>query len=554
MPLQPYTGTFGKEELLHLLRRSLFGVTVADINLYTGMTLTQVVDELLTFTTDPAPPIKNYWLRDSSGDPDPNLVDPSVPFGTTWVNTPADIDSLGVSRSRRRNSFTSWWMGEIIKQEPNLREKMVLFWKNFLATESRVVSLPESIYQLNQLYRSNCLGNFRSLIFETSIQPGMLIYLNGKVNIAAAPDENYARELMELFTLGEGSGYTETDVQEAARILTGWKVSASENGIPIVASTAFNPNQHDTADKQFSAYFNNTLIQGVSGETGGAEELNALLDMIFTKEDVSKHVCRELYRFFVHSAIDANIEQQVIEELAVTFRNEVGNPDQMKIVMSELLSSAAFFDTSIRGCMVRSPMDFIVGNIRLFKQPFPDPFTQFEALYSNYRDAYTIASISGQDIENPPNVAGWPAFHQFPQFDELWLDTATYPLRKAVYEAISVVGFSTRANLYQTASQNTHNLVDFVDFVSDLSNPSDPDILLQDLTDLLFAVPVSQSVRDQLKQNYLLFGQTVNFYWTLAYDEYIADPSTTDSAAQLVPTILITLILDMQGAAEHHLM
>ncbi len=555
MPLQPYTGTFGKEELLHLLRRSLFGVTVADLNIYSGMTLTQAVDELLTFTTNPPPPVKTYWTDDALGNPDPNLVDPSVPFGSTWVNTPRDLSTISFSGFNRRNSVSRWWMGQIIEQESNLREKMVLFWKSLLVTESLVVSLPEPVYQLNQLFRDNCLGNFRSLIYDTTIAPAMLRYLNGYLNVSAAPDENYARELMELFTLGESAGYVEADVQQAARVLTGWKVRTVDNtGLPIIPFVEFEPNQHDAGDKQFSPYFNSTIVAGVSGTTGGADELNALLDMIFDKEDVSKHVCRELYRFFVHHEIDANVEQNVIEELAITFRNEVGNPNQMRIVMTELLSSTAFFDASIRACMVRSPLDFLVGNIRLFKQPFPDPATQVEALYNNYADVYEVAAFSGQDIDNPPNVAGWPALHQFPQFDQLWLDTATYPVRKLIYEVLSVVGFSTGSNQYQTASMNTANLIDFVDFVGDLSNPSDPDALVQDLADLLFAVPVSQSVRDQLKQNYLLFGQTANFHWTVAYDEYVVNPGTMNTAAQLVPNILAALMLDMQGAAEHHLM
>lgn len=555
MPLTPYTGPFGKPELLHLLRRTLFGVTVADLNHFTGMTLTQVVNELLTYTNNTTPPLKTYWVDDALGNPDPSLVDPNVPWGTTWVTIPRDPLTSNQATFRRRRSFERWWVGNLLNQERNLREKMVLFWQNLLVTESQVISLPEAAYTLNQLLRDNSLGNFRQLMFDVTIDAGMLRYLNGYLNVAVAPDENYARELMELFTLGEGSGYTEDDVQAAARVLTGWKVRQTDINLNLVIPfVEFNPVQHDTNDKQFSPFFNNTVVVGQSGPNAGADELNALLDMIFDKEEVSKHLCRELYRFFVHSEIDANVESNVIESLALTFRNNIGAPNQMEIVMQELLSSQVFFDQNIRACMVRSPLDFIIGNLRLFKQPWPDPNTQFEAMYHMWGQVNDLAAYSGQEIANPPNVAGWPAYYQFPQYDQLWLDTATYAVRKLIYEAITAVGFSTGNNFYDTASQQLDMIIDGVSIVQDLNDPADPDALIQELTDLMFAVPISSSVRDQLKQNYLLFGQTVNYYWTNAYNEYVTNPGTTDPAAQLVPLILLGLLIDLQGAAEHHLM
>lgn len=555
MPLLPYTGAFGKPEQLHLLRRTLFGVTVADLNHFNGMTLVQVVNELLTYTNNTTPPVKAYWVNDILGNPDPSLVDPNVPWNTPWVSIPRDPITNTQATFRRRRSFELWWIGNLVNQEKNLREKMVLFWQNLLATEAQAIALPEPVYTLNQLFRNNSLGNFRQMMYDVSIDAAMLRYLNGYLNVAAAPDENYARELMELFTLGEGSGYIEDDVQAAARVLTGWKVRQLDVNLNLtIPFVEFNNAQHDTNDKQFSSFFGNTVITGQSGPNAGSDELNDLLDMIFAKEEVSKHICRELYRFFVHSDIDANVETNVIEPLALTFRNNATAPDQMKIVLSELLSSEVFFDANIRACMVRSPLDFIIGNLRLFKQPWPDPATQVEAQYFNWGQVHDLAAFSGQEIANPPNVAGWPAYYQYPQFDQLWLDSATYAVRKLIYEAITVVGFSTNNNFYEPASQQTEFKIAGVDFVQDLTDPADPDALIQELSELMFAVPVSQSVRDQLKVNYLLFGQTVNYYWSNAYNEYVTNPNTTDLAAQLVPTILLALLLDLQGAAEHHLM
>ncbi|HRF82399.1 MAG TPA: DUF1800 family protein, partial [Flavobacteriales bacterium] len=123
------------------------------------------------------------------------------------------------------------------------------------------------------------------LIHDVTVEPAMLYYLNGYLNIAAAPDENYARELFELFTLGQGSGYTEADVQAAARVLTGWTFMIENGGTPVLPQTIFFPPNHTATNKQFSAFFNNTLIQGQTGANAGETELNALLDMILANPE-----------------------------------------------------------------------------------------------------------------------------------------------------------------------------------------------------------------------------------------------------------------------------
>lgn len=552
MPLTPYTGPFGRPELIHLLRRSLFGVTTADLAHFNGMTLAQVVDELLTFTNTTTPPLKTYWDLDAGMNPDPSLVDPDVPFGDTWVNTPTDYNAPIDPAGYRISSLLAWWAGNLVHQDRNLREKMTLFWHNHMPTQYFQVFQPESSYGMNQLLRDNCLGNFRQTMYDVSVQPSMLIYLNGYLNINTSPDENYARELLELFTLGQGSGYTEPDVQAAARVLTGWSVQVESGGTPILAQTLFIPFFHETADKQFSAFFNNTVIAGQSGPGAGAAELNALLDMIFDKDEVSLHVCRELYRFFVKGEITAAVETDVIEPLAQIFRDNAGAPDQMRIVMEALLLSDHFFSADVRGCMVKSPVDLVVGELRLFGMPFPDASLP-EAQYNVWRELYWLTAYAGQEIAEPPNVAGWPAYYLLPSYDNIWLDTATFPARNNSLLGINYGGFTTDAELYDNASENLEFKIDFVAFVQQFSDASDPNILIAEAAELLFGVPVSQTVRDQLKTNYLLFGQSVDYYWTLAYNTYVADPGTTDPAAMLVPAILQWLFSDMQQAAEHHL-
>ena len=199
-------------------------------------------------------------------------------------------------RKRRRVELPLLMVG----QERNLREKLTLFWHNHMPTQIGVVFHSEAAYSMNKLLRDQCKGNFRQLIHDVSLEPAMLYYLNGYLNVAGSPDENYARELMELFTLGQGSGYTESDVQAAARVLTGWSVLEESGGDPILPEPVFLFFLHDQEDKQFSAFFNNTVITGQSGAGAGEAELNALLDMIMANDESSRFICREIYRFFVH--------------------------------------------------------------------------------------------------------------------------------------------------------------------------------------------------------------------------------------------------------------
>lgn len=551
MPLTPYTGPFGRPQLQHLLRRTLFGCSNADLAHFSGQSLDQVIDALLAVAPETSVPLKTYWAL-TGGQPDPNALDPQVPFGQTWVDTPRYGDDVALAEltSARVQSFMWWRTGLLTGQDRTIREKMALFWYNHMPNEVFQVFNPRLSWEYDQLLRGQCLGNFRQLIHDVTISGSMLIYLNGYLNTAAAPDENYARELFELFTLGEGSGYTEADVQAAARVLTGWTVRETDQlGDIVLPYVAFRATQHVTADKQFSAFFSNTVIQGQSGPAAGETELNALLDMIMAKQEVSRFICREIYRFFVHGEIDAATEAGVIEPLAEIFRNTQGAPDQLRTVMRALLTSDHFFSPQIRACMIMSPADLVVGSIRKLGIPMPGAAT-VEAQYHVWRDVYWLTAYAGQELLSPPNVAGWPAYHQFPSYDDIWLDTATYPARNNSLLGLIYTGFSTPANLYQPESRNLLFKADLVALVGQFSDPMNPNTLVSDAAELMLAVPVSTLVRTQLKIAYLLLGQINDIYWTDAYELYIADPNTTNMTAQLVPSMLLYLFLDLAKAAE----
>jgi uncharacterized protein (DUF1800 family) len=250
--------------------------------------------------------------------------------------------------SLRNASFKKWWMGVMINQDRSIREKMMLFWHNHFATETNVVGNAQFVYSHHLLLRTYALGNFKSLTRAVTIDPAMLVYLNGERNTKNAPDENYSRELQELFCCGKGpdSLYTEGDVKAAAQVLTGWKNDAA------TLSSTFVPQRHDATNKQFSSFYNNTIIQGKTGPTAGDEELDALLNMIFATQEVAKYICRRLYRWFVYYDIDDTVEATIITPLANLFRT--GNYE-IKPVLDVLLKSEHFFDALAKGCLIKSP-------------------------------------------------------------------------------------------------------------------------------------------------------------------------------------------------------
>lgn len=548
MPVTPYSGTFGREELKHLLRRAMFGATNADIAHFNGQSLSQVVDALLTTSLPASVPLKNYWAL-NGGNRDPNAMDPAVPFGQTWVNTPDTVAAVDANVGRMYSYF-AWTVGQMVHQDRTIHEKMRLFWYNHLAIQVQEVFTGLLWWDYDRLLRTQSLGNFRQMMYDITVDPCMLDYLNGDHNVASAPDENYARELMELYTLGESSGYTEADVQAAARVLTGWNFRVYNGGTPIMPESYFTPANHTTANKQFSAFFNNTVIQGQSGANAGQTELNALLDMIFAKQECSLFICRQLYRFFVHGQISTEAEAELIVPLAEVFRANAGAPDQMRTVMRALLTSDHFFNADNRACMMMSPADLIIGMVRKLKYTFPSESTQLEARYRMFLDIYYICVNCDQNLFDPPNVAGWPAYHQSPSFDEIWVDSASYAARNFAVQGLIGQGFNTGTDFYQAASRQVSAKPDYVAIVGEFNNPRIPGNVIDGCADMLYAIPISQGIKDTLKTQRLLLGQQSDVYWTEPYELYVADPSTTDQTARMVPNLINFLLLDMAKAAE----
>ncbi|NCI45438.1 DUF1800 domain-containing protein [Sediminibacterium soli] len=493
--LTQYSGAWTENETIHLLKRTLFGATRSDIDYFRSRGFLAAVDEILNPTAPlPAPPVKEYT----------SVTDAAIIGGNTWVN---DTNSDGTLNSQRRASFKKWWMGVMLRQDRSIREKITLFWHNHWATESSVIGNAQYVYNHHNLLRTMSLGNFRQMARAITTDPAMLVYQNGQLNTRQAPDENYGRELQELFCVGKGPGsqYTEDDVKAAARVLTGWRID------PATGTAFFTEARHDTGSKTFSSFYNNTVIQGKTGPTGGDEEINALLDMIFSTQEVARYICRRIYRWFVYYDIDAMVEANIITPLANLFRN---SNYEIKPVLDTLLKSEHFFDVLAKGCQIKSPVDLVVSMCREFNVTFP-PAADYLSSYGMYAYLVNQVTVMQQNIGDPPDVSGWKAYYQAPQYYEIWINSDTLPKRNQFTDTMAANGYT----------YNGHRInIEGAEFAKTLSNPGDPNKLIDDILTILYRIDISAASKTQLKTDILLGGQSSDYYWTGAWNTYITNP------------------------------
>lgn len=496
--INPYKGEWGKSQLLHLLRRSLFGVSHADYNFFTGKTLSQCLDILFIQSPTPLPPVNAYN--------DDDYTDPDVPFGQTWINATWG-DDLGNTDSRRQANLKAWWIGLMLNQDHSLTEKMTLFWSHHLAIQLSQVKDSRYSYDYIALLRKHALGNFKILMRAVTTSPAMLVYLNGNTSTADAPNENYARELQELFTIGKGpdSHYTESDVAAAARVLTGWQ-DDDENHIGF----GFNAAIHDPRNKQFSSFYNNTVIAGRVGAEG-ARETDELINMIFRQRETARHLCCNIYRWFVYYVIDADVETNIINPMADVL---IESNFEVVPVIRALLGSEHFFDAMNRGSHIKNPIDFLVGTCRQFQVKFPTP-ANLRMEYQAWSQTFLL-SIFGMDPGNPPGVAGWPAYYQNPIFHELWINSTTLTIRNSTTDALmSPSGLKVNDSVSLQC--------DILVFTAQLPNPADPNKLIEDSLMMLSPNAFNAQEVAYLK-GILLSGQRADYYWTDAWQIYIGNP------------------------------
>lgn len=494
--LQPYTGQWTASEAAHLLRRTTFSASYAEIQEAVDLGLEASVVRLLLDNPMPAPPI-NYYYED----------DPHVPVGETWVD--AAFENFPGAQAARRNSLRAWTFGRMMNDKWSVREKMTLFWHNhFVVAETQD---PRLEYRYINTLRENALGNFRELTKAITIDPSMLIYLNGRQNTNTAPNENYARELLELFTLGKGdlagpgdyTTFTEDDVVAIAKVLTGWRFRVVNNGSKADVVMIFNGRLHDDGDKMLSHRFDNAVITN-----SGDQEYQALIDLIFQRDEPATFIARKLYRWFVYYDIPEIVEAEIIEPLAQIIRD---NDYDIKPAMEALLMSEHFYDSEWKGCMIKHPIDFLVGTLNQLEF---DKIPDLDENYYFWNAAFRLSGAHGMEYYMHPSVAGWKAYYQEPVFYRFWISSVTLPLRTEYTDLL------TEGTVRIGRARLT---VDVLAIISQLNNPSEPNDLIRELTSWLFPNPISEDQVDYLKE--ILIPGLPDFEWTVEYNNHLADPN-----------------------------
>ena len=513
--MTPYTGQWTKAEAAHLLRRTMFGPKNQQILDAVSNGMNATVATLLQIPAV-SPPLAFH----------PNETVATI--GTTWVNSvyPADPQLSQKVENARQMSLAAWLMERVNEETYSIAEKMCLFWQNHFSASSSFDA--RASYDYHMLIRTHALGNFKQFVKEITVNPNMLLFLNGASNNVFSPNENYARELLELYTIGKGpqigpgdyTNYTELDVSEGAKILTGWTMDGLRSDTLTQVTSSFNILWHDTTTKNMSNHFGNAVITN-----GGANEYKNYINIIFQQDEVAKHICRKLYRYYVNYDLTPTVETTVINEMAATM---VANNYEVLPVLDELFKSAHFYDVAIRGAIIRSPLDSVFAQ---FNSTHTAPTFTLEVNYELLLNVYYFGELLGQGYAEPPSVAGWPAFYQEPSFSKLWINSTHLKNRFDISSWIA---------LYGGIPVGTDNLVyNVLDFLNGLSVPDNAILVIQDICDLYFPKDVGATTKTILKS--ILTNGQPDFEWTDQYNDYLAhigDPTYEDPVKARVNLVL----------------
>jgi uncharacterized protein (DUF1800 family) len=339
-----HTGSAGplpsSAQLGHLLRRAGFGVAPADIAMYTPLGSEGAIDRLLNYQQVPE-------------------------------NVDQRLAALNLDL-RRIPDLQQWWLLRMAWTQRPLLEKMVLFWHSLLTSSYTKVGGPKHfsfLYDQNQFFRAHALDRFDTILMGITIDPAMMIWLDLARSRKQAPNENYARELMELFTMGVGH-YTQEDVHNSARSLTGWTIDAA------TGQAVFRPRLHDDGVKTFL------------GQTGNFNA-HDIITIIARQPATGQYICRRLFTFFVYEQPDDRTLQPFVD-VYVQSGHSIG------AVVRAILTSPAFFSAQAYRARIKSPVEYMAGILRALGGQ-PSKQLTHQALVT-----------SGQELFNPPNVAGWP--------------------------------------------------------------------------------------------------------------------------------------------------
>jgi uncharacterized protein (DUF1800 family) len=441
-PLRPLASSqFDYWKALHLLNRAGFGGTPESIRALANLGLSKAVDSLVDFDRLPEPIVSRrppgpdgQW--DSSIMRPPTAEEQAVATAARRANDEETLARLQRERGMREvrdreqlKELREWWMTRFLETNRPLEEKLTLFWHGHFATGYRTIEDSFHMAQQNELFRANAAGNFRKLVEAIVRDPAMIKYLDNDENRRQRPNENLARELMELFVLGEGNGYTEQDIKEGARALTGYTF--------IDDSFVYREAEHDSDLK---------VLFGKRGRWDGSD----FVRFMFERPGASEFLCLKLTRFFVTDlpgSPSVNV-REFVTALARLFRD---SRFEIKPVLRAIFNSEFFYAPTNAASVIKSPIQLTVQAIRSLKAPV----RSVEALTA-------ATDLMGQALFQPPNVKGWEGGRS-------WINTATLFVRQNF-----LVYLLTGRRPTQSDWATTSDSCDLTHLLADLRQGSDP--------------------------------------------------------------------------------
>ncbi len=440
-------------ESAHLLRRIHFGPTIEEIDYLSSLNINDAVEYILRDIPPPPPP--GDWIDD--------------PFPYNYGSySPEQRDSLQAAYDLYSLELNVWWLDQMFNSSSSIIEQMTLFWHDHFATSIETVKYPPAMYHQNKILREYAIGNFKDLVTLMIFDPAMMVWLDNRENRVGAINENFARELLELFTMGEGQ-YTQQDVMEAARALTGYQTNGLE--------TYFVSDRFDNGVKTFL------------GQTGNFNTYD-IIDIIFEQPQTAYFICEKLYKWFVYE----NPNEEIVQNLAQIMTD---NNYEIKPVLYALFSSEHFFDDNFKGSKFKDPINHSLGVIR---QSYIDIN---QTLYFQ-NNAYTlhdillyVQNLNGLLIFNPPDVSGWPGYRN-------WINTFTLPNRKIFTNYIFDGTFGTLGDPVLFAERIPNGL-------------TDPNALMDYLYIYFYSIQPSELTKQNLMDE--LLGGVDPDTWGLLYYE-----------------------------------
>lgn len=516
-------GALGHRRAAHLLRRTSYRFTKSTVDTMAGQTAAQAVATLLQLY--------------------PQQLDQPIYFdGTsaiTWVNPPGG--TLPVQDFMLRPWVMSWWANEAL-HDPGIGHRMTFFLHQFNAVDMLAFATTHFCDYL-ALLRWGALGNFKKFIAKMVTDNCMLRYLNNTENSKNNPNENFAREFFELFSIGKGpqlgpgdyTNYTEDDIIQAAKVLTGFRIRGQRNETDpetMIPRGGVNFNQHDTTAKTFSDKFQGTTIQGAANADGMWAELNAMVDMTFAQAATARTFCRRLYHFLVSRNITPEIESDIIVPLADTM---IAANYEIKPVLEQLLQSQHFFDMDdsdnadeIVGGLIKSPVELALQAISFYEIPIPDPLTESNAFFQFYNRGVIqrMFTQANMPLFFPSDVAGYPGYYQEPDLARQWFNASTIVAR---YKLPAML-LSGKLTIGGSPNQPLGVKLDIAPWIKNsgvVSDATDPYVLVQDLLQYLLPEE-SDNDRFNYFYNTIFLDNLPPADWTYEWQNYLNTGNDTE--------------------------